>query len=122
MADETPTMPVLPEHDPSNLLTPAQRAWLTESIFIDPHAGEPIRFASTTEPAPYIPTTDEIREYVEVGGEYRPWESPTPAADEKRVAAFDRWLSAHDAQVWDEGYAAGWDDGYPQTSTNPYRP
>lgn len=46
----------------------------------------------------YTPTTDEIREYVEVGGEPRPWESPSEK-DAARAAAFDRWLAAHDREV-----------------------
>ena len=37
----------------------------------------------------YTPTTAEIREYVEVGGEPRPWEPER----------FDRRLAAHDAEV-----------------------
>ncbi|WP_167131938.1 hypothetical protein [Paramicrobacterium chengjingii] len=41
----------------------------------------------------YTPTTAEIREYVEVGGEPRPWEPPTPEIDAKRAAAFERWLA-----------------------------
>src|SRR3546814_10810382 len=52
--------------------------------------------------AEYTPTTAEIREYVEVGGEPRPWEEITPETESKeaaRAAAFDRWLAAHDAQV-----------------------
>lgn len=50
----------------------------------------------------YTPTTEEVREYVEVGGEPRPWEEVTPESESKeaaRAAAFDRWLAAHDAQV-----------------------
>lgn len=47
----------------------------------------------------YVPTTEEIREYVEIGGEQRPWEEPTPEKDAARAAAFDRWLAAHDAEV-----------------------
>src|SRR3546814_14349141 len=52
--------------------------------------------------AEYTPTTAEIREYVEVGGEPRPWEEITPETESKeaaRAAALDRWLAAHDAQV-----------------------
>jgi hypothetical protein len=52
--------------------------------------------------AEYTPTTQEIREYVEVGGEPRPWEEITAqseAKDAARAAAFDRWLVAHDAEV-----------------------
>lgn len=41
----------------------------------------------------YTPTTEEIREYVEIGGEPRPWEPPNRAMDDKRAAAFDRWLA-----------------------------
>lgn len=51
---------------------------------------------------PYTPTTEEIREYVEMGGEPRPWEPPTPegeALEIKRREAFDRWLAAHDAAI-----------------------
>lgn len=50
----------------------------------------------------YTPTTAEIREYVEVGGEPRPWEPVTEesdALDARRAAAFDRWLAAHDREV-----------------------
>ena len=50
----------------------------------------------------YTPTTAEIREYVEVGGEPRPWEPVTEesdALDARRAAAFDRWLAAHDGVV-----------------------
>ena len=51
---------------------------------------------------PYTPTTEEIRDYVEMGGEPRPWEPPTPegeALEIKRREAFDRWLAAHDAAI-----------------------
>jgi hypothetical protein len=44
-------------------------------------------------------TTEEIREYVEVGGQSRPWEGPTLNQDAARAAAFDRWLAAHDREV-----------------------
>jgi len=47
----------------------------------------------------YTPTTEEIRDYVEVGGEPRPWMPPEPAKDAARAAAFDRWLAAHDAEI-----------------------
>lgn len=50
----------------------------------------------------YTPTTAEIREYVEVGGEPRPWEPVTEESDvldARREAAFNRWLAAHDAEV-----------------------
>lgn len=47
----------------------------------------------------YTPTTEEVREYVEVGGQPRPWEAPDDEADGRRAAAFDRWLAAHDAEV-----------------------
>ena len=49
----------------------------------------------------YTPTTEEIREYVEVG-DPKPWESPSPEVDERerrRGEAFDRWLAAHDREV-----------------------
>lgn len=49
--------------------------------------------------ADWIPTTEDLREYVEVGGEARPWEASTPDMDAARAAAFDRWLAAHDAEV-----------------------
>lgn len=58
----------------------------------------------------YTPTTAEIREYVEVGGEPRPWEEYNEELDAKRAAAFDRWLTAHDREVaekaWREGNTA----------------
>lgn len=50
----------------------------------------------------YTPTTDEIREYIETGGEPRPWvelDEAEKAREKARVAAFDRWLAAHDAEV-----------------------
>lgn len=50
----------------------------------------------------YIPTDEDIREYVEVGGQPRPWEeitADTEAADAARAAAFDRWMANHDAKV-----------------------
>lgn len=47
----------------------------------------------------YTPTTEEIREYVEVGGEPALWLPPTPERDAARAAAFDRWLDAHDRRV-----------------------
>ena len=49
----------------------------------------------------YTPTTDEIREYIETGGEPRPWvelDEAEKAREKARVAAFDRWLAAHDAE------------------------
>jgi len=42
----------------------------------------------------YMPTTAEMREYVEMGGEQAPWHQPTPEIDASRAAAFDRWLAA----------------------------
>ena len=78
----------------------------------------------------YTPTTEHIREYVEIGGEPRPWLPPTPDEDAKRAAAFDRWLAAHDAQVaekaWDGGAKAGFGASPILTrgqllATNPYR-
>jgi len=50
-------------------------------------------------PDGYTPTTEEIRDYVEVGGEPRPWMPPEPAKDAARASAFDRWLAAHDAET-----------------------
>jgi hypothetical protein len=47
----------------------------------------------------YVPTTEEIRDYVSIGGEPRPWLPLPPAEDEARAGAFDRWLAAHDRQV-----------------------
>lgn len=50
----------------------------------------------------YTPTTEEIREYIETGGEPRPWvelDEAEKAREKARVAAFDRWLAAHDAEV-----------------------
>lgn len=53
----------------------------------------------------YVPTTEHIRDYVEMGGEPRPWEPPTPegeALEVKRREAFDRWLETVKADAWDE--------------------
>jgi len=47
----------------------------------------------------YTPTTEEIRDYVEVGGEPQPWMPPDDDKDAARAAAFDRWLAAHDAEI-----------------------
>lgn len=50
----------------------------------------------------YTPTNEEIREYVEAGGEPRPWvalDEAEKSREQARVAAFDRWLAAHDAAV-----------------------
>lgn len=50
----------------------------------------------------YTPTTEEIREYVETGGEPRPWvvlDEAEKSREKARAAAFDRWLTAHDAEV-----------------------
>lgn len=50
----------------------------------------------------YTPTTAEIREYVETGGEPRPWvelDAAEEAREAARAAAFDRWLTAHDAEM-----------------------
>ena len=47
----------------------------------------------------YVPTDEEIREYVEVGGEPQPWLPYEPEKDAARAAAFDRWLADHDARV-----------------------
>lgn len=50
----------------------------------------------------YTPTTEEIREYVETGGEPRPWvelDEAEEAREKARGEAFDRWLAAHDAEV-----------------------
>lgn len=50
----------------------------------------------------YTPTTEEIREYVETGGEPRPWvelDDTEKALEKARSEAFDRWLAAHDAEV-----------------------
>jgi len=57
----------------------------------------------------YTPTTEEIRDYVGEGGEPRPWIAPDEDAEREtaRLAAFDRWLAAHDREVrakaWTEG-------------------
>jgi hypothetical protein len=63
--------------------------------------------------ASYIPTTEEIREYIEVGGEPRPWielNAEEEAKEAARAAAFDRWLAAEvresKAEAWDEGARA----------------
>lgn len=50
----------------------------------------------------YTPTTEEIREYVETGGEPRPWvvlDEGEEAREKARGEAFDRWLAVHDAEV-----------------------
>ncbi len=47
----------------------------------------------------YVPTTDEVRDFVEMGGDPHPWALPDPEADRARAEAFDRWLAAHDAEV-----------------------
>ena len=50
----------------------------------------------------YTPTTEEIREYIETGGEPRPWvelDEAEEAREKARGEAFDRWLAAHDAEV-----------------------
>jgi len=47
----------------------------------------------------YTPTTEEMRDYVSIGGEPQPWNPPSRALDDARAAAFDRWLAAHDAEV-----------------------
>lgn len=52
--------------------------------------------------AEYTPTTEEIREYVETGGEPRPWvelDDAEKAREKARGEAFDRWLAAHEAEV-----------------------
>ena len=61
----------------------------------------------------YTPTTEEIREYVEVG-DTKLWESPSPEVDareRRRGAAFDRWITEHDRltaeRAWDEGFQRG---------------
>lgn len=51
------------------------------------------------EPAAYTPTTEEIREYVEVGGDSPQWAVVDAELDSRRAAAFDRWLTAHDEQL-----------------------
>lgn len=62
----------------------------------------------------YTPTTEEIREYVEEGGEVRPWIAPDDEAEGRlaklRGEAFDRWLAAHDAAVARESAASAWDE------------
>ncbi|MDQ0726831.1 hypothetical protein [Microbacterium sp. W4I20] len=50
----------------------------------------------------YTPSTEEIREYVETGGEPRPWvelDEAEEALEKSRGEAFDRWLAAHDREV-----------------------
>lgn len=58
----------------------------------------------------YTPTTDEIREYIEAGGEPRFWDTSRRIGREgkeaARAAAFDRWLAARDR----ENRAIGWDE------------
>jgi hypothetical protein len=67
----------------------------------------------------FIPSTVTVREMFAHGDS---------ASYEDSVAAFDRWLAAHDAQIraeaWDEGHTRGWMDGMENTeptSPNPYR-
>ena len=50
----------------------------------------------------YTTTTGEVREaFIEAG----PWTMNGGAA----LKAFEQWLAAHDAEVWDEGFNAGYD-------------
>lgn len=84
----------------------------------------------------YTPTTAEIREYVETGGEPRPWvelDEAEEALERARGEAFDRWLATHDAEVqaqvvaeepeWEYGWAwadevdSGTVHGYHTSST-----
>lgn len=64
----------------------------------------------------YTPTTEEIREYVETGGEPRPWvelDAAEEAREKARGEAFDRWLAAHDAELirsLDVEHAVLWDE------------
>ncbi|MFJ2506308.1 hypothetical protein [Microbacterium sp. NPDC087592] len=96
-----------------------------------------VRYLATATPEPmseYAPTTEEIREYVETGGEPRPWvalDEAEKSREQARAAAFDRWLAARDAEVraeaWDEGFTDR--HGLPEHRTflgdrfarNPYR-
>lgn len=62
----------------------------------------------------YTPTTDEIREYIETGGEPRPWvelDEAEKAREKARVAAFDRWLAAHDSEVRARALVQGFREG-----------
>ena len=47
----------------------------------------------------YTPTTEEVREYVSIGGEYRPWDAPDSSKEKAREAAFDRWLADRDRKI-----------------------
>lgn len=50
----------------------------------------------------YTPTMAEIREYVETGGEPRPWvelDEVEESREKARAAAFDRALAEHDREV-----------------------
>lgn len=89
----------------------------------------------------YTPTTERIREFY-VGQRFQSElyaGRPAPGIVE-RYAEFDRWLSAHDAEVraeeWDAGYEAGAEDqadceghryyrdntpGFDHWRTNPHR-
>lgn len=42
---------------------------------------------------PYVPSEEEMREYVVVGGEYRPWAPPGDGTETARGAAFDRFIA-----------------------------
>ncbi|MGN6035507.1 hypothetical protein ACP6NG_09000 [Brevibacterium casei] len=42
---------------------------------------------------PYVPTPQEMREYVVSGGEYRPWAPPGDGTETARGAAFDRFIA-----------------------------
>ena len=47
----------------------------------------------------YTPTTEDIRDYIGGGGDIGGFGSLTTEQEANRVAAFDRWLAAHDAEM-----------------------
>ena len=55
----------------------------------------------------YTPTTDEIRrDWVQLSADA--YSLVTDDADEVAVAEFDRWLEAHDREVAEKAFRAGW--------------
>jgi hypothetical protein len=67
----------------------------------------------------YTPTTDEIRDGY--------WINDGGISDEADALAFDRWLAAERARIWDEGFGAcanWWEIHHYQVvmhDDNPYR-
>ena len=67
---------------------------------------------------PYVPTPQEMREYVVSGGEYRPWAPPGDRAETARGEAFDRFIAKVRADalraaqaIFEKGHPAKWDAG-----------